>query len=120
MGYTSLVGIRCQKKVYEAISDIDGLVAPDRVYINEAYKEYTLIWEWVKWYDDLFDDIKAFMDLLNNICVNHSDEEGWMFNFIRYGEGTDTAYDDCEILQNGYVEFYTHLDFCLRKQDVPL
>lgn len=108
MGYRSEVGIKCGENAYkmfeQAIKD-DGFntwFVPNTVY-KDSNNNYTLSWEWVKWYDE-FDEVQNIehvMDMLDDIA-DYDNDKGYGYHFIRIGE----EYDDIEERYTDYLDFY--------------
>lgn len=90
MGYRSEVAIKCEPAAYQMlIAATKGTYyEPDHIYKYEYEHfpecvEYTLHWDWVKWYGDEVSEIEHTLDYLRE---NYNEENGYGFFLTRIGE----------------------------------
>lgn len=104
MGYRSEVGIKCREKAFELFRKaiIEHMFIPDEVYRNQ-YDEYTIVWSYVKWYDD-YPEVSAIETVMRKLDGgSYRDDPEYGYRFCRIGEDPD----DNEDRDNTYnIEFY--------------
>lgn len=71
MGYRSDVGIKCQPMAFNALKEVceQHNILPDKILFDGDAKEYLMYWEYVKWYEGIYEDVDAIMELLNWLDV---------------------------------------------------
>lgn len=86
MGYRSDVTIMCEEKAYEMFKEAWGKVdfKPNHIYVSEKNNQYTLQWNWVKWYED-YEQINEITKVMDNLD-KHEEEEGHAYKIILIGE----------------------------------
>lgn len=90
MSYSCTVAITCEPLAYEeiiAVAKKQNLI-PDKVLKNDRWNEYTLFWNWVKWYTDASDAIMACLKRLDDMRVK---SDGYGYACTRMGENYDDA-----------------------------
>lgn len=119
MGYRSDVAIKCRpwafNLIVKAIKKHSSIFRPDDVYFNEKENMYTIIWDWVKWYDER-EEVRAIIDVLTIIKYNDAYEsKEYNYKFVRIGEDlndSDEMYrnDDYDIDLDIVKYIDTHSD----------
>lgn len=107
MGYRSDVGIKCEQKAFEMFREAyekhDFL--PQYIYKDGDF--YTIVWEWVKWYEG-YPEIAAITEVMDKLSSDDYDYEGYSYAFNRIGESDD----DNEHRDNDWdLEFYIERSF---------
>lgn len=97
MGYRSEVAIKCEPKAFEMLMNVcnEGYLKPDDVITDGKYK--ILYWDFVKWYSDIFDEVKSIEKCMRWLDEHHEpdcdDELG--YHFLRLGEDGSDVEDEC-------------------------
>lgn len=92
MGYRSEVAIKCEQKAYEKFKEVftDGemYIHPDKIFYDCELKEYTLYWDWIKWYED-FEGVSAIVKLMDTLDEEHVEGDELAYKMLRLGEDDD-------------------------------
>lgn len=115
MGYRSDVGIICgvnaAKRLEEVFAQYD--LYPDATYTGMSWdgnEQKMFVFNYVKWYEDSYDDVDAVMDALRELDDIDDADFSYSYKYIRLGED-DT---DIDVRQNNFrIEFYYTRLFCI-------